>query len=55
MSEKQVARRTTRRPEKICPVCGRPFQWRKKWSRSWSEVKYCSARCRRNQSFLGRK
>ncbi|PLS86777.1 MAG: hypothetical protein CYG60_05510 [Actinobacteria bacterium] len=18
-------------PEKTCPVCGRPFRWRKKW------------------------
>ena len=23
------------RPEKTCPVCGRPFQWRKKWERDW--------------------
>ncbi|MEZ4960875.1 MAG: DUF2256 domain-containing protein [Saprospiraceae bacterium] len=33
-------------PEKICPVCQRPFQWRKKWERCWEEVKYCSERCR---------
>lgn len=30
---------------KICPVCNRPFQWRKKWKRDWEEVKYCSKRC----------
>jgi hypothetical protein len=35
------------RPEKICPVCGRPFQWRKKWQRDWDRVVYCSDACRR--------
>ena len=30
-----------------CPVCGRPFAWRKKWEKVWDEVKYCSERCRR--------
>ncbi|MFG0886252.1 DUF2256 domain-containing protein [Vibrio sp. CJQ_6] len=34
---------------KICIVCARPFQWRKKWARCWDEVKYCSQRCRRSQ------
>ncbi|HBJ92910.1 MAG TPA: DUF2256 domain-containing protein, partial [Hyphomonadaceae bacterium] len=24
-------------PEKICPVCDRPFSWRKKWERVWDE------------------
>lgn len=33
-------------PSKVCPVCGRPFTWRKKWERSWDEVKYCSDACR---------
>ncbi|MCY7350736.1 MAG: DUF2256 domain-containing protein [Cytophagaceae bacterium] len=33
-------------PTKICPVCGRPFSWRKKWQTIWEEVKYCSDRCR---------
>jgi hypothetical protein len=37
-------------PEKICPVCNRPFQWRKKWERCWEEVVYCSDRCRRNKT-----
>jgi hypothetical protein len=39
-------------PEKICAHCGRPFSWRKKWARTWDEVKYCSDRCRgeRNQA-----
>ena len=22
-------------PRKICPVCGLPFVWRKKWSKDW--------------------
>jgi len=34
-------------PEKTCPVCQRPFTWRKKWEKVWDEVKYCSDRCRR--------
>ncbi|MEO1038694.1 MAG: DUF2256 domain-containing protein [Pseudomonadota bacterium] len=29
----------------MCPVCKRPFGWRKKWARHWDEVKYCSKRC----------
>ncbi|HDZ8855035.1 TPA: DUF2256 domain-containing protein [Aeromonas dhakensis] len=33
-------------PEKTCPVCQRPFSWRRKWARSWEEVRYCSERCR---------
>ncbi|WP_162495874.1 MULTISPECIES: DUF2256 domain-containing protein [Caldilinea] len=37
-------------PEKICPVCGRPFTWRKKWESCWDEVRYCSERCRRRKS-----
>jgi hypothetical protein len=34
-------------PEKTCPVCDRPFAWRKKWARDWDNVIYCSERCRR--------
>ncbi|WP_416739143.1 DUF2256 domain-containing protein [Pseudomonas sp. NFX71] len=33
-------------PAKACAACGRPFSWRKKWSRCWAEVRYCSERCR---------
>lgn len=32
-------------PEKICVVCGRPFEWRKKWERCWNEVTCCSKSC----------
>ncbi|HNX69849.1 MAG: DUF2256 domain-containing protein [Rivihabitans pingtungensis] len=34
-------------PSKICPVCQRPFSWRRKWAKDWPQVKYCSERCRR--------
>jgi hypothetical protein len=36
-------------PSKSCPVCNRPFVWRKKWEACWEEVKYCSERCRRDR------
>ncbi len=32
-------------PTKICPVCEKPFSWRKKWKEVWDKVKYCSKRC----------
>ena len=36
-------------PTKVCPVCGRPFAWRRKWAANWDEVRYCSERCRRSK------
>ena len=33
-------------PSKACVTCGLPFTWRKKWETVWSDVKYCSERCR---------
>ncbi|MDA8595681.1 MAG: DUF2256 domain-containing protein [Flavobacteriaceae bacterium] len=33
-------------PSKTCPVCQRPFSWRKKWELNWQEVVYCSKKCR---------
>ena len=35
-------------PTKICVVCKRPFQYRKKWKNVWDEVKYCSKKCSGN-------
>lgn len=35
------------RPLKTCKVCGRSFCWRRKWTRNWDAVRYCSAACRR--------
>ncbi|MCP9827276.1 MULTISPECIES: DUF2256 domain-containing protein [unclassified Synechococcus] len=52
MAAQQPANRPSRRgdrPTKICPVCGRPFQWRRRWSAVWEEVRYCSERCRRRR------
>ncbi|MSW83086.1 MAG: DUF2256 domain-containing protein [Actinobacteria bacterium] len=34
-------------PPKVCKSCGLLFEWRKKWARDWSEVRYCSDRCRK--------
>lgn len=34
-------------PSKTCPICNRPFEWRKKWARDWDNVIYCSERCQR--------
>ena len=36
-------------PVKICLICGRPFNWRKKWQKDWENVKYCSEKCRKNK------
>ena len=34
---------------RACVVCGRTIQWRKKWERSWDQVRYCSDGCRRRK------
>jgi hypothetical protein len=34
-------------PSKICIKCNRSFSWRKKWERSWEEVKFCSEGCKK--------
>ncbi|MBT8450725.1 MAG: DUF2256 and DUF3253 domain-containing protein [Deltaproteobacteria bacterium] len=36
-------------PTKICAKCGRRFTWRAKWSKCWDQVRFCSARCRRDR------
>ena len=36
-------------PQKICLKCKKPFSWRKKWEKTWAQVKYCSEKCRRNK------
>lgn len=35
-------------PIKICKKCERPFTWRKKWEKTWEEVRYCSDGCRKD-------
>lgn len=32
--------------DKPCMACGRRIAWRKKWERSWDEVRFCSDACR---------
>ena len=32
---------------KICKVCGRSFEWRRKWADCWDEVRSCSSGCRK--------
>lgn len=34
-------------PAKPCVACGRTMSWRKRWTRSWKEVKFCSDSCRK--------
>ncbi|MEC9051221.1 MAG: DUF2256 and DUF3253 domain-containing protein [Actinomycetota bacterium] len=34
---------------KTCASCGRTIEWRRKWARSWDDVKYCSDACRRHK------
>ena len=43
-------RRKADLPQKVCPVCDRPFSWRKKWAQHWDDVIYCSERCRRQKN-----
>ncbi|MBT3851834.1 MAG: DUF2256 domain-containing protein [Gammaproteobacteria bacterium] len=31
---------------KVCQYCNRSFEWRKKWERSWDEIKFCSKGCK---------
>ncbi|MBO22594.1 MAG: DUF2256 domain-containing protein [Rhodospirillaceae bacterium] len=40
------------RRTKICPTCGRPFDWRRRWAACWSVVKFCSERCRRDPNLI---
>jgi len=42
-------------PAKICAGCVRPFTWRKKWAKTWDEVKFCSDACRTGRYAAARK
>ncbi|APX92110.1 DUF2256 domain-containing protein [Halomonas sp. 1513] len=48
-------RRTADLPSKQCEQCQRPYRWRRKWSRCWDEVRYCSERCRREARLARRR
>ncbi|ACU54912.1 conserved hypothetical protein [Acidimicrobium ferrooxidans DSM 10331] len=37
-------------PAKVCATCGRVMTWRRRWERTWDEVRYCSDACRRAKS-----
>jgi hypothetical protein len=45
LQARQANSRKARLPSKLCPVCSRPFTWRKKWEREWAQVVYCSKAC----------
>ena len=47
--ENNMAHKKVNLPQKTCPVCQRPFNWRKKWEKDWEQVTYCSERCRRTK------
>jgi hypothetical protein len=34
-------------PSKPCMGCGLAMTWRRRWSKNWADVKYCSDACRR--------
>lgn len=40
-------------PSKPCAACRRPMSWRRRWARTWAELKYCSAACRRDKAGRG--
>lgn len=41
-------------PSKPCVVCGRTMIWRRAWAKHWTEVLYCSERCRRDKAGAAR-
>jgi hypothetical protein len=42
-------------PSKTCEACQRPFAWRKKWEKTWNEVRFCSNSCRTGTREAARK
>jgi hypothetical protein len=37
------------RADRLCAVCGRRIEWRRKWADAWREIRFCSAACRRTR------
>ncbi|MDQ3180123.1 MAG: DUF2256 domain-containing protein [Acidobacteriota bacterium] len=35
---------------KPCVARGKPMEWRKRWAKVWTEVKFCSKKCRKNKN-----
>jgi hypothetical protein len=46
-AKKTMTHKKIHLPTKKCVQCGRDFAWRKKWERTWEQVRMCSERCRR--------
>ena len=46
-NSKQKTIKKANLPSKTCLHCNRPFNWRKKWEKTWEEVKYCSEGCKK--------
>jgi hypothetical protein len=42
-------------PTKPCASCGRPFTWRRKWQKTWDEIRFCSTACRTGTRDAARK
>lgn len=40
---------TSTKEAKRCVSCGRSFEWRRKWAKTWDQVRYCSNQCRRER------
>lgn len=40
-------------PSKPCVACGLAMTWRRRWAKTWGEVKYCSDACRRKGAGRG--
>lgn len=45
-----MADKTKGLSEKVCSLCGRTIEPRKKWLANWDEIKYCSEKCRRSKN-----
>lgn len=42
--------RQSRRKEKTCKTCGRPFAFQEKWAQDWDIIKHCSDTCRNQKA-----
>lgn len=40
-------------PSKPCAGCGLEMTWRRRWAKTWEQVKYCSDACRRFKAVRG--
>jgi hypothetical protein len=40
-------------PSKPCVGCGLAMSWRRRWAKTWADVKFCSVACRRKGAARG--